>query len=227
MMVERLAPTYGARIIDPACGAGGFLAVANTHTRQQGHSEPFRLTGLERDTFTAAFARAQLSLAGNADYHIHCLDSLSNSRQWLEKGREHIPFGEFDLVLTNPPFGTALVITDPKRLEQYRLGRRWSQKPGQWQPTASLLKRQQLQLLFQERCLELLKEGGRLGIILPDGNLSNPSERYIREYLAREAAVLAVVGLPAETFQPYTNIKASALFLGCVDIRPQAAAGAW
>ena len=213
MMVELLAPPPGARIIDPACGAGGFLAAGHRYARQKGHAEPFRLTGLERDPFTAAFARAQLSLAGSANYRIHCLDSLANPRQWPEEAREQIPCGQFDLVLANPPFGTALAIADPKRLEQYRLGRRWSQKSGQWQPTASLLKRQQPQLLFLERCLELLREGGRLGIILPDGNLSNPSERYVREYLAREAAVLAVVSLPAETFQPYTNIKASALFL--------------
>lgn len=213
MMVELLAPPPGARIIDPACGAGGFLAAANNYARQQVHAEPFRLTGMERDSFTAAFARAQLSLAGNADYRIHCLDSLANSRQWPQEAQEQIPWGQFDLVLANPPFGTALAIADPKRLEQYQLGRRWSQKSGQWRPTASLLKRQQPQLLFLERCLELLTEGGRLGIILPDGNLSNPSERYVREYLAREAAMLAVVSLPAETFQPYTNIKASALFV--------------
>lgn len=215
MMIELLSPPPGARIIDPACGAGGFLAAAHRYARQQGHIEPFRLTGLERDSFTAAFARAQLSLVGNADYRIHCLDSLDSPRQWPQDAQEQIPWGQFDLVLANPPLGTALAIADPKRLERYQLGRRWSQQPGQWQPTASLLKRQQLHLLFLERCQELLKEveDGRLVIILPDGNLSNPTERYVREYLARESAVLAVVGLPAETFQPYTNVKASALFL--------------
>ena len=73
---------------------------------------------------------------------------------------------------------------------------------GQWQPTASLLKlkRQQTQLLFLERCLELLQAGGHLGIILPDGNRSNPTERHVREYLTRKAAVLAAVSLPTETF---------------------------
>ena len=128
--------------------------------------------------------------------------------------QEQIPFGQFDLILANPPFGINLAVNDPNRLQQqYQLGRRWIQRSGSWQTTAILLKRQQIQLLFLERCLELLRAGGRLGLLLPDGNLSNPADRYIREYIAEKAAVLGAVGLPPGTFQPYAGIKASALFL--------------
>ena len=67
---------------------------------------------------------------------------------------------------------------------------------------------------FLERCLELLHDRGRLGILLPDGNLSNPADRYIRECIAEKAAILGAVGLPPELFQPYANIKTSVLFLG-------------
>ena len=68
-------------------------------------------------------------------------------------------------------------------------------------------------MLFLERCLELLRAGGRLGIILPDGNLSKPTDQYIREYIAEKTAILGAVGLPPETFQPYANVKTSVLFL--------------
>ena len=67
---------------------------------------------------------------------------------------------------------------------------------------------------FLERCLELLHDRGRLGILLPDGNLSNPADRYIRECIAEKAAILGAVGRPPELFQPYANIKTSVLFLG-------------
>lgn len=127
--------------------------------------------------------------------------------------QEQIACGQFDLVLANPPFGAAIPITDPARLRQYRLGRRWQQWNHHWQPTDAIQKRQQPQILFLERCPGLLRDRSRLGLLLPDGNLSNPADRYIREYIAEKAAILGAVGLPPEIFQPYASIKTSALFL--------------
>lgn len=189
MMVELLPPATGATVPDPACGSGGFMAAASRYSVRQGHARQSQLNGLERDPFTAAFACAQLSLLGKAQAQIHCLDTLAGPQQWPPPVPEKVYPAQFDRILANPPFGTNLAVTDPNRLQQYQLGRRCSQKMGQWQPTAGLLKRQEIQLLFLERCLELLRAGGRLGIILPDDNLSNDTEHYIQEYMAQEAAI--------------------------------------
>jgi len=71
------------------------------------------------------------------------------------------------------------------------------------------------EILFIERCLALLKPGGRLGIVLPEGIFNNPSLADVREFCEDRARVLAVVSLPQETFYSSgASVKASLLFLG-------------
>ena len=73
---------------------------------------------------------------------------------------------------------------------------------------------QNAEILFIERCLQLLKEGGRMAIVLPNGNFENPSLDYLRYYIKQKAKVLAIVNLPQETFIPFgTGVKTSLLFL--------------
>jgi type I restriction enzyme M protein len=65
------------------------------------------------------------------------------------------------------------------------------------------------QILFIERCLQFLKVGGKLGIVLPDSIYGNDKLGYIREYLKRHTKILAVIDVPSETFQPNTSTKTS------------------
>ena len=70
------------------------------------------------------------------------------------------------------------------------------------------------ELLFIERCLDLLKPGGRLGIVLPEGIFNNPSLAYVREFCEDRAFIRAVVSLPQETFiSSGASVKASLLFM--------------
>ncbi|MDX7730725.1 N-6 DNA methylase [Aeromonas caviae] len=70
------------------------------------------------------------------------------------------------------------------------------------------------ELIFVERCLNLLKPGGRMGIVLPDGNLNNPSLAWLRRWTEGRAKLLAVVSLPEETFKSSNaTVKASLVFL--------------
>ncbi len=70
------------------------------------------------------------------------------------------------------------------------------------------------ELIFVERCLNLLKPGGRMGIVLPDGNLNNPSLAWLRRWAEGKAKLLAVVSLPEETFRSSNaTVKASLVFL--------------
>jgi type I restriction enzyme M protein len=67
--------------------------------------------------------------------------------------------------------------------------------------------------LFVERCLRFLKPGGRMAIVLPQGNLNNTNAEYIRAWVMDKARILAVVGLHVNTFKPFTGTKTSVLFL--------------
>lgn len=68
-------------------------------------------------------------------------------------------------------------------------------------------------ILFIERCLRLLRPGGRMAIVLPQGNLNNMGTRALRDWIADRARILAVVGLHVNTFKPFTGTKTSLLFL--------------
>ncbi|MEC4747226.1 N-6 DNA methylase [Methylomicrobium sp. Wu6] len=146
--------------------------------------------------------------------------------------------GRFDIILTNPPFGANVEGTDhveeaqvtvPEEIaEQYRkaYGSAYDQAQARVQaakgkPIASLFKlpkaetsKIKTEILFIERCLDLLKPGGRLGIVLPEGIFNNPSLTYVREFVEDRAFVRAVLSLPQETFMSSgASVKASLLFL--------------
>ena len=68
-------------------------------------------------------------------------------------------------------------------------------------------------ILFIERNLDFVRPGGRLAIVLPQGRFNNTSDKDIREYIAKKARILAVVGLDVNTFKPHTGTKTSVIFL--------------
>jgi type I restriction enzyme M protein len=149
----------------------------------------------------------------------------------------------FDVVLTNPPFGANVepsdVLTDDETSIHPDAQRRYRAEYGdlyreaqarveaaKGKPIASLfelpkrggdgrkLGKVKTEILFIERCLALLKPGGRMGIVLPEGIFNNPSLAYVREFCEDRARVLAVVSLPQETFYSSgASVKASLLFM--------------
>ena len=145
----------------------------------------------------------------------------------------------FDVVMTNPPFGsnvgadqkvdggeeTRIHKDDEYRtacLERY--GDAWEQSHRRMLDAAGTnildlfeigkgKANRATEIIFVERCLSLLKPGGRMGIVLPDGNLNNPSLSWLRRWCEGKARVLAVVSLPEETFRSAdATVKASLVF---------------
>lgn len=108
----------------------------------------------------------------------------------------------FDIVMANPPF--AGDIKESRLLHQYNL----AFKPGG--KTQNKVGRD---ILFIERNLDFLKPGGRMAIVLPQGRFNNTSDKYIRDFIAKRARILAVVGLHGNTFKPHTGTKTSVLFV--------------
>lgn len=221
--VEMIQPKSNETIIDPACGSGGFLISSLKHllkNNQKTKAENFvtkNLFGLEINKSIARIAKMKLLLEANGQTNIFCTNSLEDLDEvrLIVSGALHKKsFGGFDIVLTNPPFGTLGKITNTKILSQYDLGYKWTGSENQFYKTKTLSNGQAAEILFIERCLQLLKEGGRLGIVLPNGHFENPSLEYLRFYIKQKANVLAIVNLPQETFIPYgTGVKTSLLFL--------------
>lgn len=173
------------------------------------------IRGIDKDTFLSKVAKAYMAIMGDGRGGVFCENSLENVENWKSLTKEHIQLGSFDLVLTNPPFGKKLKIDDSSILESYNLGKKWKKEKGNnlFQQSDILLDGQSPQILFIERCLDLLKIGGRLGIIVPESMFCNPSHRYIVQYIKSRAKIKTVISLPEELFQPYTHAKTCAVVI--------------
>ncbi len=232
LCVEILDPQPDEKVIDPACGSGGFLIVALEHVWKKVEEKYKHLPkekigslkteiasknfyGIDKEFDLAKVSKAYMAIVGDGRDGIFCADSLVSPDEWTPIQRERIKLGTFDIVLTNPPFGSKIPVTSKSLLEQYELGFKWKldKKTGKWERTDKVLDKQVPQILFIERCLQLLKPGGRMAIVLPEGVFGNPTDRYIFEYIFKNAKVLAIVSCPHETFQPSTHTKTSVLFL--------------
>jgi type I restriction enzyme M protein len=129
--------------------------------------------------------------------------------------RNRTTIGLFDVIITNPPFGSKIPIQDANILEQYDLAHKWNydKKTGTWVKTERLQSSVPPEILFTERCIQLLKPNGRLGIVLPDSILGAPGLGYIREWLIMNTRIVASLDLHADTFQPRNGTQTSILIL--------------
>ena len=212
-MVEMADPKAGEKIADPACGSAGFLVYAYLYSKHHG-VEDCTYFGIEKDSSLAKISRMYLAVLGLNPKTIACENSLVKPEEWKTQTRKNFGLEKFDLIITNPPFGAKIPITDSKILEQYNLGHVWTRnKKKEWSITDKLTDKQPPQILFIERIIQLLKKGGRAGIVLPDGVFGNPSDRYIWEYVRSVCRIDAVVSLTQEAFQPSTHTKTSILFV--------------
>lgn len=219
--VRMMNPQPGERIIDPCCGSGGFINSAFRHMSKGASSESRKniitndIFGVDINKDITKISRMKFLLEENIKSNIHCSNSLGDidAMKLMLLGSSSKSSG-FDVLLTNPPFGTTGKITDESILSSFDLGYKWKENKGEFLRSNTVVSGQPAEILFVERCLDLLREGGRMAIVLPNGHFENPSLEYLRFYIKQRAKILAVVNLPQETFIPYgTGVKTSLLFL--------------
>jgi type I restriction enzyme M protein len=242
LVVDMLDPKPHERIMDPACGTGGFLVAALDHINRRllaeaevdvddastesllslhakladfAHNNVF---GGDFDQSLVRTAQMNAVMASNAEGNFFHMNSLEFPSGHLDEkaAGERVPFGSVDVVMTNPPFGAAIPITDPNILRHFELAHTWERTDdGAFRNTGRLQGSMSPEVLFIERCVDWLKPGGRMGIVLPDGILGNPGDEYIRWWILRHCWVLASVDLPVEVFivEANVNILTSLLFL--------------
>lgn len=129
--------------------------------------------------------------------------------------RNHNSIAFFNVIVTNPPFGSKIPIKDKNILEQFALAHIWEcdKKTGVWKMTDRLQSSVPPEILFIERCTQLLVPGGRMGIVLPDSILGSPGLGYIREWMIANHRIVASIDLHVDTFQPRNGTQTSVLIL--------------
>lgn len=243
MCVRMLNPKPTETMIDTAAGSSGFPVHTIFHVwrqmqlaanRRVSHlftSAPKgkdeidyvrnKVFAIDFDEKTVRVARTLNLIAGDGHtnvLHLNTLDfgrwdTVTKEQEWidiyndgykklrkLEKDASHTYFN-FDILMANPPF--AGEIKEGQLLTRYDLGAR----NGKPQKSVSR------DILFIERNLNFLRDGGRMAIVLPQGRYNNTTDQDIRRFIADKCRILAVVGLDGNTFKPHTGTKTSVLFV--------------
>jgi type I restriction enzyme M protein len=255
--VEMMKPQRDELILDPACGSGGFLLHGLEYVRREAERrypdwktdadqrEQYKeywhefaknnLFGLEINDELARVAKMNMIIHDDGHSNIVENDALDFLKNLKDKNRK-LKFDSFDLVLTNPPFGSVIKRSEKAEgyIEQYEL-RHYLGKSGTGAESdeegpsetdakrgAKAIKQRssvKTEILFLERVCNFLKPGtGRVAIVLPDGILTNSSLQGVRDWILEHFQILAVVSLPQFAFQHYdAGVKASIVFLRRLD----------
>ncbi len=234
MCVKMLNPKRGEYMIDTAAGSCGFpvhtifnltgTLFTNAEIPEGDKEHVLKVFGIDFDEKTVRVARTLNLIAGDGETNVLHLNTLDYKR-WSDRSEKDriwiMAYGRgfdrlkalrseleqnklfnFDILMANPPF--AGDIKESRILHQYTLGFKGNGKPQ------SKVGRD---ILFIERNLDFLKPGGRMAIVLPQGRFNNTSDKYIRDFIAEHARILAVVGLDTNTFKPHTGTNTSVLFV--------------
>jgi|APSaa5957512535_1039671.scaffolds.fasta_scaffold16867_1 type I restriction-modification system DNA methylase subunit len=206
------------KVADPACGTGGFIEKAflllramldDTFTKEsKEYKEKLtqlqtrQIFGIEKDGNVASLSKLSMSMNGDGHTTIYKGNGLVFTNENLKED-------EFDVILTNPPFGSKSVvkITNTEILQQFDLGfkHKFDKEQQIYEKTGEILGGQDIGVLFLERCIKLLKPNGTLGIILPDGIFSNSTNHYVRQYIRQHCRILSITKLSEEAFKPYSD----------------------
>lgn len=204
-MVEILRPGPNDKVADPAMGTADFLtATMQYRFRHDDGQIVSRVYGMDKDPQAYELAVINMILNKDGQTYLHNMDSIEN---------HGIYNGEIDVALCNPPFGSRTVETRRDVLANYDLGHLWINEDGVWRKTETILGSQQLGILFIERCFKLLGEGGRMGIILPEGYLCTASYGYVRQWTLDNFKVFGLVELPRRIFlKAEADLRSNILF---------------
>ena len=234
LMVDMIDPSEHDIILDPAMGSGGFLIAAMrvvtqkirrssraARAKREAISQFHRrIFGIDKSAKLVKVARTNMILASDGHSGIIRGDSLEPQSSLDPDFMRRAGQGKPTVIVTNPPFGATsehklTVAKEPELVSQYALGHVWKRtEDGQLQATESLTNEGvPPEYLFIERCISWCAPGGKIGIVVPRGILTNEKALSVRTLIVRSTKVLAVVNCHDDTFKPYTDAKSAVLIL--------------
>ncbi len=226
--VKLVQPSPGNTMCDPACGSGGFLTQAMKYMWELMESDPRwrnspdlqaekrkmaakSFFGIDKETDLVKIAKAHMAIAGDGRSNIVHENTVHRIEEFDGETQRHFVrqgnLRQFDMILTNPPYGTKIKILEHET-SQFSLGHKWKRdkRRNKWKQTPNVVQRDPY-VLFIERCLEMTRLGGVIGMVLPESVFHAPTLGYIRQYLLANNNLVAVIDLPHNTFRPHCNAK--------------------
>lgn len=192
--VDMVAPRLGETVLDPACGTGGFLTAAFEHMRTQADTSE-QLADLKA-SIRGVEKKALPHLLGTTNLMLHGVEvpQVRHGNTLARPLRDYGPKDQVDVIVTNPPFGGM-------------------EEDGIENNFPAEFRTRETADLFLVLVMELLRDGGRAAIVLPDGTLFGEGiKTRIKKRLLEECNLHTIVRLPKGVFAPYTTIKTNILF---------------
>lgn len=233
MIIQMIDLSQNEKVIDPCCGSWWFLVEALKYVRQKSEKnnkelwwpdreieienqkiaiENFRW--IDKDSFLTKVCKAQMAILWDWRGGIFCENSLDVPTKRKAKTQDKISLWKFDVLITNPPYGSKIKIDDKDILKQFEVGYKRKQVKKTWEWQMEKLRENDVpQNLFIERCMDFLKPGWRMALVLPDWIFWNDKLWYLRKFILANSRILAVIDLPKETFMPHTSTKTSVIIV--------------
>ena len=196
-------------VLDPACGTGGFLVETiidfqrsrpSMSSHQLAQWAQTHVFGVDKDSIAVKLTKAIMQIAGDGSAHCVRGDSIRthNWDQDFPHLRLNFMDGRFTKIITNPPFGQNLKVSATDcRLAGLDIAKRGG----------DTFKNLEIGLLFLERSYQLLKVGGRVGIVLPETYFFSKSYSFLLAWLKPRLRPIVVVNIPMEAFQGFCRAK--------------------
>lgn len=224
-LVTAIAPNVNDIIIDPSCGSCGFLVEALKYVWSEiecaaveyGWNESAiaeekktigikNIRGIEKDSFLTKVGTSYMAILGDGKGGIFCEDSLEQPKNWKSLTRQNIKLETFSVSFSNPPFGKDIKVTGKEKLSQYELAFKVTNGKRKLEDEGNV------STLFLERNLQLLADGGRLAIILPETYFHAPKQKHVRQFLFKHN-IQWIIDFPHNTFRPHNNAKCIAIIV--------------
>ncbi|QTO27125.1 MULTISPECIES: N-6 DNA methylase [unclassified Bacteroides] len=223
-------------VLDSSCGSGGFLLYALNKVREQAtalypnyKTDPKQyarwhkywhdfaennLYGIEINEQISRAAKMNMIIHDDGHTNVITSDGLISDKE-IERitTNRGFKYNHFDFIITNPPFGSTIRLSEKAYMKTYRFGL----KDQDWlavKPAKSERENQSTEILFIEQAYRFLKDEGFLAIVIPDGILTNSSLQYVRNGIEEMFRIVAVVSMPQTAFTATgAGVKSSVLVL--------------
>lgn len=214
LILEIIDPNEKSFVLDPACGSAGFLMstmlkvfnkIEKSKRSEKAKTlakEKFKrqLFGMDISKKLVKIARANMIIGGDGHSGIAQGNSLSSYEEMPVLAKQKFGKGVPDIIVTNPPFGSSSKhkIKDENILNHHELAEPKGVPP---------------EILFMERCIDWVKPGGYVGIVMAAGQMDNNKALRMRKYILEKCKIIAMINAHEDSFEPFCGAKAGIFIL--------------
>ena len=200
-LVQMVSPDPSNKVLDLACGAGGFLVATykfwKRHHDNLSSENAHNLYGVDKDEYLTRLSKIHLACLARTSSNIRCADSLVWDETILGSNEN-----AFDVILTNPPFGSNIQSGTPETLKKYSLAYKYKKsKDNTFIQSCDINESVPPQVVFMEQCIKLVRSGGLIGIVVPESMISSKKYSFVVDYILHNCYVRAVIGMPDDLFK--------------------------